>query len=76
VALDDRLCDLEELASCVLRLGAEKLERCSLVDRLPCHHDPLRPLDHGTASERTFQVCVFGVMSIALCISPGLPSTM
>jgi len=41
VAVDDRLCDVDELAIVVLGVGAQHLERSFLVDRVAGHKIPL-----------------------------------
>ena len=80
MALDDRFCDVDELAAVVLRVGPEHLEGPSPVDAVACHQDALRLLDRGPAPERALQVVVLGealqVMSIALCSSSASASTM
>jgi hypothetical protein len=59
---------------------AQHLERSVGVHRVAGHQDPLRLLDHRPAPERALQTVVLGeplrVMSIALCSSSGLSSTM
>lgn len=60
MAFNDRLCNVDQLLSIVLRVGAEHLERPLLVDRMAGHQDPLRLLDHRPAAERSLEVLILG----------------
>jgi hypothetical protein len=80
VAVDDRLGDLDEFVAVVLRVVAQHLERPVGVYSMAGHQVPLRQLDRRPAAERALQAVILGEalqrMSIALCSSSGLPSTM
>ena len=63
MAGDDRLRELDQLAIRSACFVAEHVERGLLVDAVPLHEDPLRPLRHGSAPEGTLEGVVLGAAS-------------
>ncbi len=58
MAFDDRGGDVAELSAARLGMGAKALEGGVGRDRVACHEDALRLLDHGTAAERALQALI------------------
>ena len=80
MAVDDRCGHACELVAVVLGVVAQHLERLVGIDRVAGHQDPLRLLDHRPPPEGScrlwYSVKRCSVMSIALCSSSGVVSTM
>jgi anti-sigma B factor antagonist len=62
-ASDDRLREIHHLATGSTSLVAEHVEGRLLVDVVPLHEDPFRPLGHRPTGERPLKIVVLGEAS-------------